>query len=102
MLFFERVTDDSAYTLWAKTFFEIDLSRTVSHINAFLCFTQIFKMVTKNGGKTIFGKKWQMTTYTLWVKNCPNFSSSTISEMNTFLRFMQKFKMATKNWTRRF
>ena len=35
----------------------------------FLRFTQNLKMPAKNGGKTIFGKKWQMTGYYLWIKN---------------------------------
>ena len=32
-------------------------ARTLSEINAFMCFMQIFKMVTRNGCKMIFGKK---------------------------------------------
>ena len=47
-----------------KNFVKITLSRTISEINAFLCFTQKFKMAAKNGGKTIFGKKWPMTLHT--------------------------------------
>ena len=37
--FWQKVPDHSAYTLRAKTFFEIALSHTVSNINAFLHFT---------------------------------------------------------------
>ena len=47
---------DSAYTLGVEHFVKITLSCTISEINAFLCFTQKFKMAAKNGGKTIFGK----------------------------------------------
>ena len=50
---------DSADTLWVKILVEIALSHTVSKINAFLRYTQKFKMATKNGRKTIFGKKHQ-------------------------------------------
>ena len=46
---------------WIKNFIEITLSRTVSKINVFLPFTQKFKMATKNGRKTIFGKSHQET-----------------------------------------
>ena len=42
------------------------LSRTVSKINEFLHFTQKFKMVTKNGRKTIFGKSRQLTLLIPW------------------------------------
>ena len=61
MIFGKKVPDDSTDTLGVKNFVEIALSRTVSEINAFLRFTQKFKMATKNDGKTIFGKKCQIT-----------------------------------------
>ena len=48
-----------AYTLWVKNFVEITLSHSVSEINAFLRFTQKFKMAVKSGGKTIFRKSRQ-------------------------------------------
>ena len=41
----------------------------VSEINLFLHFKQNFKMAINKGRKMIFGKKWQMTAYTLGVKN---------------------------------
>ena len=51
----------STDTLWVKHFIKIALSRTVSKINAFLHFTQKFKMAAKNGGKAIFVKSRQQT-----------------------------------------
>ena len=47
----------STNNLPVQIFFEIALSRTVSKINALLCFTQKFKMAAKSGGKAIFAKK---------------------------------------------
>ena len=46
---------DSGDTLRVKNFVKIALSRSISEINAFLCFTQKFK-ATKSVRKTIFGK----------------------------------------------
>ena len=54
----KNLGDDSAYTLQAKTFTQIALSRTVSLINALLHFMQKFNMAAKNGGKMIFAKTW--------------------------------------------
>ena len=62
--FWEKSPVDSADTLGVKTFDEIVLSRTVSEINAFMCFTQKFKMAAKNGGKMIYGKCHQFTLLT--------------------------------------
>ena len=45
----------------AKNVVKVALSQTFSEINAFLHFKQTFKIAAKNGGKTIFGKKCQMT-----------------------------------------
>ena len=59
----ERVPDDSAYTLPKISSKSVYL-RPFPKINAFLRFTQKFKMATKNGGKTIADKKFQMTVYT--------------------------------------
>ena len=50
-----------ADTLRVKNFVEISLSRTVSKINALLCFIQKFKMAAKNGRKAIFLKCCQYT-----------------------------------------
>ena len=55
-LFSKKSPVDSAYTLWVKNFVKIALSRSLSKINAFLRFTQKFKMAAKSGEKTIFGK----------------------------------------------
>ena len=41
---------------WDPQITKIALSRTISEINAFLCFTQKFKIAAENGEKTIFGK----------------------------------------------
>ena len=57
--FWEQLPVDSADTLWTKNVVEIALSRSVSEINAFLRFTQKFKMAAKSVGKTIFGNSHQ-------------------------------------------
>ena len=57
--FWEKLPVNSADILWVKKFVEIALSRTVPEINAFLHFTQKFKMVAQIGGKTIFEKNCQ-------------------------------------------
>ena len=59
--FSQNITDDSVYTLWVKNFTELAVSRTVSKINVSLHFTQKFNMAVKKGGKSIFGKKLQIT-----------------------------------------
>ena len=48
--FWENLTAESGDTLGVKNFVEIALARTFSEINAFLQFTQKFKMATKSGG----------------------------------------------------
>ena len=55
-VFWEKSLVDSLYTLLVKNFVEIALSRTVSGINAFLNFTQEFKMTTKMAGQQFLGK----------------------------------------------
>ena len=67
--FWPNMADKSACSLWAKNFIEITLFRTVSEINVCLSFMQKFKMTAKNGRKTFFGKKCQITVQTLWIKN---------------------------------
>ena len=59
IFFLEKSSVNSADTMRVKNFVEITLFRSVSKINAFLHFTQKFKMAAKNGGKTIFGKSRQ-------------------------------------------
>ena len=88
---------DSADPMWFKNFVEIALSGTVSEINAFLCFTQKFKMAAKNGGKTIFEKSHQYTLSTLGAKILMKLLYLAVSEINALLRFTQKFKMAAKS-----
>ena len=44
ILFLGKSPVQSADTLWVKNFVEIALSRTIYEINAFLHFTQNFKM----------------------------------------------------------
>ena len=51
--FWEKSLVYSADTLWVKNFIEIAVSRSVSEINAFLHFTQKFKMAAKSSRKTI-------------------------------------------------
>ena len=53
--FCEKPPVDSADTLQVKNFVEIALSRSVSEMNAFLRFTQKFKMAKKSGGKIVSG-----------------------------------------------
>ena len=53
--FCEKPPVDSADTLKVKNFVEIALPRSISEINAFLRFTQKFKMVTKSGEEKSFG-----------------------------------------------
>ena len=55
--FFGKKPDDSVDTLGVINLDKIIVSRTISEINAFLHFTQKFKMATTNGGKTILKKK---------------------------------------------
>ena len=57
--FWEKSPVNSEDTVWIKNFIENALSRTVPEINAFLHFTQKFKMTAKIGGKTIFEKSRQ-------------------------------------------
>ena len=47
----------TAYTSQAKNFVKITLSHTISEINAFLRFTQKFKMATKNWWENNFWQK---------------------------------------------
>ena len=55
-IFRKKLPEDSVDTPGLKNFAEIVLPHTISKINGFMHFTQTFKMATKNGGKTIFGK----------------------------------------------
>ena len=55
--FWQKQADGSMNTLWFKNFVEMALPCTVSKMHAFLHYTETFKM-TKNGMKTILGKKW--------------------------------------------
>ena len=90
---------DSADIRGVKNFDEIALFRTVSEINAFLRFTQKFKMAAKYGGENdLWEKSTVDSTDTLGVKNFDEIALSCIvSEMNVFLHFTQKVKMAAKN-----
>ena len=85
MNFWQTVTDDSVNTLQDKNFVEITLSLTISEKNAFLHFTQKFKMGAKNGGKTIFGKKLQINLH------IPN-GSIILSKSPYLLRFQDKLE----------
>ena len=53
----------STYTLQVKNFAKMAMSCTISEINAFLHFMQKFNMAVKNGRKTTFGKKLQITLH---------------------------------------
>ena len=56
IIFKYKSSIDSADTMWVKNFAARALFHTISKINTFWCFTQKFKMATKNGGKEIFVK----------------------------------------------
>ena len=78
--FFAKVPDDTTYTLWAKSFIGIALSR-----------------------KMIFDKKWQITLRIPWGSEILSKSlSRTVSKINAFLCFTQNFKMAAKMVGKRF
>ena len=49
--FLEKMPDDSVDNLGVKNFTEIAVCCTIFEMNVLLCFTQKFKMATKNGGK---------------------------------------------------
>ena len=55
-------------------------------------------MTAKNSGKMIFGKKWQMSAYSLQSKIVSkSLYFAPFSKINAVLDFTQKFKMAAKN-----
>ena len=95
--FWENSPVDSADTLQVKYFAEIALSRTVSVINAFLYFTQTFKMAVKNGGKAIFGNSSSNCIYPARQKFGRNRSLSHCFRDKYIFHFTQKFKMSGKN-----
>ena len=66
----------SADTLQVKHFVEIALSHSDYEINAFLRFTQMFKMADQKWRESYFGGKSLVDSAdTLWVKkNCQNCS----------------------------
>ena len=79
--------DNSAYTLWAKNFFEIALSLTVF----FLLVKRIFAFYTefqdghqKWRENDFFGKKWQMTLHIPWGPKL----STKLLYLASFLRLM--------------
>ena len=96
-IFGKKSPVDSADTLWVKHFIKIALSRSVSKINAFFCFTQI-QDGRQKWRENDFWKKSLDSADTLWVKNFVEIAlSHSVSEINPYLRLMQKFKMATKS-----
>ena len=81
-----------------KNFVEMALSRSVSEINAFLHFTQKFKMAAKSDRKRFSGKvASRRCRYPAVQKFCQNHSILLRFQDKGFLDFMQKFKMATKS-----
>ena len=54
--FWQKLVDDSAYTLGVKNVGEITLSHTVYKINAFLGFRRNSRWLPKIGGKQFFDK----------------------------------------------
>ena len=69
-------------TLRVKNFIKIAISRTISKIYTFLCFTQKFKVESN------FGEKSPAEfAYTLWIKNFVKTAlSCTVSKINAVLR----------------
>ena len=67
-------------------------------VNAFLCLTQKFKMVTKSGEKIFFEKISPVESpASLWVKNLVKIAlCGSVSEISRFLCLTQKFKMGAK------
>ena len=57
LICFYSYADDRACGLWGKHFVRITLSCTISKIYVILHSTQKLKMVSKNVGKSFFGKK---------------------------------------------
>ena len=83
--FWQNIADDSVYILRVKNFIEMAVSRTVAKIIVFLHFTQKFNMAVKNGGKSIFDKKVQITQNIPQVKNFIKTTlSRTICKINVF------------------
>ena len=90
--FWKKPPVNSGDILAIRNFNEIALPRIVSEINAFLRFKQKFKMVTKNGGKMIFGKSHHLTLQIpcLEVKNFDQITvSHTVSQINAFCSEIQ-------------
>ena len=86
--FFERVTDDPINAGGGgKKFIEIALSRTISKIIAFLCFTQKIQDGCQKWQEIYFWKKCQMTLRMPWSpKIVVSARSHTVPEINVFLR----------------
>ena len=80
---------------FVKHFVEIALSRTVSEINAILCFMYKFKMGAKMAGKQFLEKKLPDDSGDTLGSNI-SLKSCTVLEVNALLYFMQNFKMAAK------
>ena len=82
--------------LWGvKNFNEIAISHTVAEINAFLRFTQKFKMAAKNGRKMVLGKLASQLWVYLALKNFDEIAPScTVSKIFILFYFPLKSKMA--------
>ena len=92
--FREKLPLASADTLGVNHFIKIALSPTVYEINAFLCFTQKFKMANKYGGKSIFEVPSRLS---LGIKNFVEIAlSHTVSEINAFLDFTKNSRWQPK------
>ena len=100
MIFGIKSPVDSADTLWVKNFAKIAPSPSVSEINAFLRFTQKFKMAAKSGGKKLFCKKLPVDSAdTLWVKNFIEIAlSHPVSETNVFFAFYAEIQDGRQMW----
>ena len=98
-VFEKQSQDNSTDALGVKNYVQIALSCTVSKKNAFLHFTQKFKMAAKNGRKINFRKIACSLCITLGVKkiSAKSLYQTETPFLRSVLRFMQKLKMATKN-----
>ena len=59
----QKVPDDSEYTLGVKYFPEITLPRKISEINVFICFGRNSRWSSKMTGKRFLAKMGQITVY---------------------------------------
>ena len=93
--FWQKVPDDSPFTMGIKKFVKIALFHTLPMRNMVLRFTQKLKMAAKNGRKSIFYKNCHDSLP--GVKNFIEITlSHTISKINTFFVLYRISRWPTK------